>query len=113
MKNLQKIAILHALVSPRSVRPEEGLVPEVSLLLDNLSWAPTPIQEASLKPLLLGKDALLVAPTGSGKTICAEFAILRMIASRPAGRCVYIAPLQQIAQTRAKRLPISLTRGIC
>jgi len=38
------------------------------------------------------------APTGSGKTICAEFAILRMFAHNPEARCVYVTPLSALAQ---------------
>lgn len=38
------------------------------------------------------------APTGSGKTICAEFAILRMFTQNPDARCVYVAPLETLAQ---------------
>ena len=37
------------------------------------------------------------APTGSGKTICAEFAILRMFSAMPNGRCVYITPNPSLA----------------
>lgn len=32
-------------------------------------------------------NALIAAPTGSGKTICAEFAILRMLARAAEGKC--------------------------
>lgn len=38
------------------------------------------------------------APTGSGKTICAEFAILRMFAQNADARCVYVTPLDALAQ---------------
>ena len=38
------------------------------------------------------------APTGSGKTICAEFAILRMLAQNSDARCVYITPIEALAQ---------------
>lgn len=38
------------------------------------------------------------APTGSGKTICAEFAILRMLLHNPEGRCVYITPMEALAE---------------
>ena len=37
------------------------------------------------------------APTGSGKTICAEFAILRMLSQNADGRCVYVTPLDALA----------------
>ena len=49
-------------------------------------------------------NALVCAPTGSGKTIAAEFAILRMLAraadGKCAARCVYIAPLPALAKER-------------
>jgi len=38
------------------------------------------------------------APTGSGKTICAEFAILRTFAQNADARCVYVTPLDALAQ---------------
>lgn len=58
-------------------------------------------------------NALVCAPTGSGKTICAEFAILHMIAHVeakrkeaesddsvvvPPLRAVYVAPMEQIVK---------------
>ena len=45
-------------------------------------------------PVLLG------APTGSGKTIVAELALLRMKRLHPNGICVYIAPLKSLARER-------------
>ena len=60
-----------------------------------------PIQTQTFSTLYNADDNVLVgAPTGSGKTVCAEFAILHMLASRPAGRCVYIAPLPQIVEEK-------------
>jgi activating signal cointegrator complex subunit 3 len=47
-------------------------------------------------PILLG------APTGSGKTIVAEIALLRMKKKFPSGKCVYIAPLKSLARERLK-----------
>ena len=49
-------------------------------------------------------NCLVAAPTGSGKTACAEFAVLRMISQAKAGkcvaRCVYIAPMAALAKER-------------
>lgn len=45
-------------------------------------------------PVFLG------APTGSGKTKCAELAILRMKRIHDNGICVYIAPLKSLARER-------------
>ena len=38
------------------------------------------------------------APTGSGKTVCAEFAILRMFSANPDGKCVYVTPKEALAE---------------
>ena len=50
-------------------------------------------------------NVLLAAPTGSGKTIAAEFALLRMLQKakdgKGAARCVYVAPLDAIVAERA------------
>ena len=40
------------------------------------------------------ENALLGAPTGSGKTISAELAMLRVFRNSPGGKVVYIAPLK-------------------
>jgi len=44
------------------------------------------------------EDVFVGAPTGSGKTICAEFAILRMFSAMPSGRCVYVTPNSALAE---------------
>lgn len=43
------------------------------------------------------RNVLVCAPSGSGKTTCAEFAILRMLITNPEGKCVYVAPTDDIA----------------
>ncbi|KAG8526953.1 uncharacterized protein KY384_008382 [Bacidia gigantensis] len=51
--------------------------------------------------LFASNDNVLVgAPTGSGKTVCAEFAILRHWSSPTKGRAVYIAPFQELVDQR-------------
>ncbi|ETE58282.1 small nuclear ribonucleoprotein helicase, partial [Ophiophagus hannah] len=44
------------------------------------------------------ENVFVGAPTGSGKTICAEFAILRMLLQNVEGRCVYITPMEALAE---------------
>lgn len=51
------------------------------------------------------------APTGSGKTICAEFAILRMLLHNAEGRCVYITPMEALAEQVLRRLLPKLVPG--
>ncbi|BBM97599.1 pre-mRNA-splicing helicase BRR2 [Marchantia polymorpha subsp. ruderalis] len=63
-----------------------------------------PIQTQVFTVLYNTDDNVLVAaPTGSGKTICAEFAVLRMLqkgGENGTSRCVYIAPVEALAKER-------------
>ncbi|CAG2116212.1 unnamed protein product, partial [Medioppia subpectinata] len=45
-------------------------------------------------------NVLVGAPTGSGKTICAEIAMFRTFNTRPAAKVVYIAPLKALVRER-------------
>lgn len=57
-----------------------------------------PIQTQTFHELFKsGKNCLVCAPSGSGKTTCAEFAIMRMLTTTSEGKCVYIAPTDDIA----------------
>uniref|UniRef100_A0A672R427 Activating signal cointegrator 1 complex subunit 3 n=1 Tax=Sinocyclocheilus grahami TaxID=75366 RepID=A0A672R427_SINGR len=56
-----------------------------------------PIQTQVFNAVYNSDDNVFVgAPTGSGKTICAEFAILRMLLHNSEGRCVYITPMEAL-----------------
>lgn len=62
-----------------------------------------PVQTQVFTILYNSDDNVLVAaPTGSGKTICAEFAILRNYQKGPESvmRAVYIAPIEALAKER-------------
>lgn len=84
-----------------------------SLLHNNLQktlaakgWQPTPIQESAIPEIIGGKDRLLIAPTGSGKTLSAILPILH--------RCIdeaweplsvlYITPLRALNRDVDRRL---------
>ncbi|XP_044714925.1 sec63 brl domain-containing protein [Hirsutella rhossiliensis] len=59
------------------------------------------IQTQTFNSLFNGDQNVFVgAPTGSGKTVCAEFALLRHWANAEAGRAVYIAPFQELVDSR-------------
>ncbi|KAI6180712.1 hypothetical protein M3Y98_00750700 [Aphelenchoides besseyi] len=47
-------------------------------------------------------NVLIGAPTSSGKTLCAELAIFRLLQHRPGKKCVYIAPLKALVRERVK-----------
>ncbi|KAG8632236.1 DExH-box ATP-dependent RNA helicase DExH12 [Manihot esculenta] len=59
-------------------------------------------------------NVLVAAPTGSGKTICAEFALLRNYQKGPdsAMRAAYIAPLEAIAKERYRDWERKFGRGL-
>ncbi|KAJ3033781.1 DEIH-box ATPase [Rhizophlyctis rosea] len=46
------------------------------------------------------ENVFVGAPTGSGKTVCAEFALLRMWSQDPRARCVYIAPFEDVVELK-------------
>lgn len=59
------------------------------------------IQSQVFSSVFSTNDSVLIgAPTGTGKTVCAEFAILRHWSSQPQGRAVYIAPFQELVDQR-------------
>lgn len=59
------------------------------------------IQTQTFNSLYSSEDNVFIgAPTGSGKTVCAEFAILHHWARTDAGRAVYIAPFQELIDLR-------------
>lgn len=59
-------------------------------------------------------NVLVAAPTGSGKTICAEFAILRNHQKGPESlmRVVYIAPMEAIAKERYRDWEKKFGKGL-
>ena len=59
------------------------------------------IQTQTFNSLFTTDDNVFVgASTGSGKTICAEFALLRHWSSGAKGRAVYVAPFQELVDHR-------------
>lgn len=61
-------------------------------------------------------NCLIGAPTGSGKTIMSEFAILRLFNKEPDHKVIYIAPLKALAKERiedwSKRLGKHLNKKV-
>ncbi|OJJ71614.1 hypothetical protein ASPBRDRAFT_42964 [Aspergillus brasiliensis CBS 101740] len=59
------------------------------------------IQTQTFKSLFDTDDNVFIgAPTGSGKTVCAELALLRHWTQEDSGRAVYIAPFQELVDQR-------------
>lgn len=59
------------------------------------------IQTQTFKSLFdSDENAFIGSPTGSGKTVCAELALLRHWNREDAGRAVYVAPFQELVDLR-------------
>ena len=102
-----------------SVEALELLHPQVRELVEQRGWKLTPVQEAATADLVDGKDRILVAPTGSGKT---EAAVLP-IASRALKEdwdslsILYITPLRALNRDIDRRLanllePLGISVGL-
>ena len=58
-----------------------------------------PIQTQVFNALYNTDDNVFIgAPTGSGKTICAEFAMLRLFTQNPDAKCVFITPKSELCE---------------
>ena len=76
-------------------------------VVNTLQWpALRPLQEAAVRPLVDGDDALLLAPTAGGKTEAAMFPLLtRMAAGNWSGTSVlYVCPLKALLNNLLPRL---------
>ncbi len=98
-----------------------GLIPELQCALKEIGYSiPTPIQERSIPPLLMGRDLLGSAQTGTGKTAAFVLPILqrcslrgkRPLPGRP--EALIVAPTRELAAqidecigTFGKYLPIA------
>lgn len=72
-----------------------------------------PVQTQTFSALYEGGANVLVsAPSGSGKTVCAEFALLRLFLHEPNARAVYIAPLASLARERFEDWEVRFGRGL-
>ncbi|KAK9868384.1 hypothetical protein WJX84_004044 [Apatococcus fuscideae] len=70
-----------------------------------------PIQTQAFHTLYhTDENALLGAPTGSGKTIVAELAMLRVFREHPGQKVIYIAPLKALVRERMKDWGTGLCR---
>jgi len=81
-----------------------GISPAILTALDHQGYrAPTPIQAASIPPLLQGKDLLGCAQTGTGKTAAFALPIIQRLSEDPRRpeprtcRALVVAPTRELA----------------
>ena len=74
------------------------LHPSLSNALDEKGWKPTPVQEHVLPDVIEGHDRLIVAPTGSGKTMAGILPLFHRCLTEawPSLSILYITPLRAL-----------------
>jgi ATP-dependent RNA helicase DeaD len=91
------------------------LSPEVRRALDEIGYTtPTPVQLAAYEPAISGRDIIVQARTGTGKT--AAFAIPladRLVTSKKGVQALVLAPTRELALQSARELDrIGVHRGL-
>ena len=74
--------------------------------LEERKWSPTPVQEVTQEEIASGGDRLVIAPTGSGKTMAAMLPLLdRCLKQKWQGMSIlYITPLRALNRDVDRRL---------
>ncbi|KAI6657806.1 U5 small nuclear ribonucleoprotein [Oopsacas minuta] len=72
--------------------------PEFESIYSNQFSTFNSIQTQTFNHLYNTDESILIgAPSGSGKTVCAELALLRMFTKEPKGRCLFVTPNDHLA----------------
>ena len=80
-----------------------GLDPALVRAVDAIGYeAPTPIQREAIPPILVGRDVIGTAQTGSGKTAAFLLPILQRLMKQPAGRtrALVLSPTRELTARR-------------
>lgn len=63
-----------------------------------------PIQTQVFRSVYQSDDSVLIAaPGGSGKSLCAVLAIMKLFADDASAKCIYIAPIESVAAKKRKK----------
>ena len=74
--------------------------------LGKRSWQPTPIQDSAIPQIIAGGDRLLIAPTGSGKTLSAILPVINrcLVEQWEPLSILYVTPLRALNRDVDRRL---------
>jgi ATP-dependent RNA helicase RhlE len=91
-------------VGPLTTFEDLDLIDELLDALEDAGYtSPTPIQEKAIPPLLMGRDVLGVAQTGTGKTAAFSLPVLQLLHESPRGqgkrriRTLVVTPTRELA----------------
>src|SRR3989344_2889590 len=75
-----------------------GIAPGILAVLERLKFVmPTPIQEKSIPPALLGKDLIRIAQTGTGKTLAFGIPMIQHVTQNKERRGLVVLPTRELA----------------
>ncbi len=82
------------------------LHPQLHTALLDKGWTPTPIQELVVPELIKGEDRIIIAPTGSGKTMAGILPLFHRCLEEewPSLSILYITPLRALNRDVDRRL---------
>ncbi len=91
---------------PQPVRPQPELNDEARILIEqfraNYPFTLDHFQEEAIHYLAAGESAMVAAPTGTGKTVVAEFGIFR--AARKGVKVMYTTPIKALSNQKFRDL---------
>ena len=82
------------------------LHPSLASALDEKGWKPTPVQRHVLPEIISGHDRVIIAPTGSGKTMAGILPLFHRCLEDawPSLSILYITPLRALNRDVDRRL---------
>ena len=84
----------------------DALHPSLQTAVEERGWSPTPVQDLALPALAGGEEGIVVAPTGSGKTMAAGLPLLHRCLEEAWDplAILYITPLRALNRDVDRRL---------
>jgi ATP-dependent RNA helicase HelY len=80
----------------------DRLAPEIAQFAMHYSFALDPFQTDAIATLLAGESVMVAAPTGTGKTVVAEFGVWE--AFKRTGRVIYTTPIKALSNQKYRDL---------
>lgn len=83
-----------------------SLHPKLAQALQTRGWKPTPVQQIAIPEIVSGEDRIIIAPTGSGKTLSAVLPILHrcLVEDWQPLSIIYVTPLRALNRDVDRRL---------